>query len=564
MSIRVLSLALLAALGAGCAHTTTSPAATTDYYGTTEPFASNAVYFVLTDRFVNGDPSNDQRDQGGPDPARRTFDRPTPGAEAPGDNIGYLGGDFRGLLDNAGYIADMGFGAVWLTPIVDNPDEAFTGGDPIQSDAFFKDRGKTGFHGYWGVNFFELDEHLPSVDLDFAGLTKGLREHDLVTVLDIVANHGSPSFTMPVDQPKYGEIYDADGTLVADHQNLAPEDLDPEANPLHAFFHDEPDLAQLSNLDDTNPAVLDYFVRAYSQWIEQGAGAFRIDTIRHVPHPFWKAFSDRIRAGHPGFFMFGEAFDHEAANIAPHTWPENGGVSVLDFPLKAALQEVFGTADAGFERLADALYLVDGPYANPYELMTFYDNHDMPRMDASDAGFIDAHNWLFTARGIPVIYYGSETGFMRGTGEHAGNRNYFGQERIDAAVGNPIREQLKRIALVRAGSPALQRGLQLDIALDGDRAAFYRVYQHDGGHQIALVLLNKGDAAADFEVREYLQAGTWQGAIGGDVVEVVPGGSLSATVPAHGVEVYLLDAAVAREDLTVELNRLMAGARRGD
>ena len=225
---------------------------------------------------------------------------------------------------------------------------------------------------------------------------------------------------------------------------------------------------------------------------------------------------------------------------------------------------MFGNTNAGFERLADALYLVDGPYTNPYELMTFYDNHDMPRMDASDAGFIDAHNWLFTARGIPVIYYGSETGFMRGTGEHAGNRNYFGQERIDAAVGNPIREQLKRIALVREASPALQRGLQLDITLDGDRAAFYRVYQHGGEHQIALVLLNKGDAAADFEVREYLQAGTWQGAIGGDVVEVAPGGSLSATVPAHGVEVYLLDAAVAREDLTVELNRLMAGARRGD
>src|SRR5690606_37200553 len=213
----------------------------------------------------------------------------------------------------------------WLTPIVDNPDEAFTGGDPIQSDAFFKDRGKTGFHGYWGVNFFELDEHLPSANLDFAGLTKGLREHDLVTVLDIVANHGSPSFTMPVDQPKFGELFDADGTLVADHQNLAPPDLAPphldhQGNPLHAFFHDEPDLAQLSNIDDTNPAVLDYFVRAYSQWIDQGAGAFRIDTIRHVPHPFWKAFSDRIRAQHPGFFMFGEAFDHEAGNIAPHTW----------------------------------------------------------------------------------------------------------------------------------------------------------------------------------------------------------------------------------------------------
>src|SRR5688500_13754118 len=89
---------------------TTRPAG--DYVGTTEPLAANAVYFVLTDRFVNGDPSNDHRDQGGNEPALRTFDRPVPGAPAGRtDNVGYLGGDFKGLLDNAKYIRDMGFGA---------------------------------------------------------------------------------------------------------------------------------------------------------------------------------------------------------------------------------------------------------------------------------------------------------------------------------------------------------------------------------------------------------------------------------------------------------------------
>ena len=102
------------------------------------------------------------------------------------------------------------------------------------------------------------------------------------------------------------------------------------------------------------------------------------------------------------------------------------------------MAQVFGARRrSGFEQLAAALYLQGGPYANPYELMTFYDNHDMARLDASDEGFIDAHNWLFTARGIPVVYYGSEIGFMRGRAEHAGNRNYFGQERVDAAAGNP-------------------------------------------------------------------------------------------------------------------------------
>lgn len=553
---------LLAAAGillAACATPPRAPAP--EYVGTHEPFAARAVYFVLTDRFVNGDPSNDQRDQGGPDPARRSFDRPTPGADANGDNLGYLGGDFRGLLDNAGYIAEMGFGAVWLTPIVDNPDEAFTGGDAVGSGAFFTDRGKTGYHGYWGVNFYRLDEHLPSPGLDFAALDAGLEQYGLKTVLDIVANHGSPSWTMPVDQPKFGEIYDRDGHLVADHQNLPPSQLDPVHNPLHAFFHAEPDLAQLSNLDEDNPAVLDYLVGAYLQWIAQGADAFRIDTIRHMPLPFWKRFTARIRAAHPGFFMFGEAFDHDADKIAPFTRPENGGVSVLDFPLKERMHEVFGRRRAGYERIAERLYLDGGPYQSPYELMTFYDNHDMPRLDADDAGFVDAHNFLFTARGIPVVYYGSEIGFMRGAAEHKGNRNYFGQARIEAARRHPIRTALARIARVRQASPALQRGLQVNVEMQGDRAAFFRVVQRAGEAQLALVLLNKGEAPTRFSVREYVQPGRWRRALGGGTVAVQAGGALEATVPAHGVEVFLLDAPVTDPALRAALERAQAGAR---
>ena len=130
-------------------------------YGTAEPFAAEAVYFVLTDRFVNGDPSNDHRDQGG---AHRTLRSPAAGAPK-GDSrttSATSAATSRASLDNAGYIRGMGFSAVWITPIVDNPDEAFTGGEPVKWGGMFTDRGKTGYHGYWGVNFYKLDEHLPS------------------------------------------------------------------------------------------------------------------------------------------------------------------------------------------------------------------------------------------------------------------------------------------------------------------------------------------------------------------------------------------------------------------
>jgi len=169
---------------------------------------------------------------------------------------------------------------------------------------------------------------------------------------------------------------------------------------------------------------------------------------------------------------------------------------------------------------------------------------------------------LFTARGIPAVYYGSESGFMRGRGEHEGNRNYFGVEGIAAAREHPIRKALIRVAKLRQSLVALQRGLQVDVELSGDRAAFYRVYQHEGESQIALVLLNKGDAPASFEITDSLQAGSWRDAESGEVREVSAGGSLDSEVSAHGLRVWVLDAPVSNPALRVSLNRALPPARR--
>lgn len=546
--MRSLFVLLLFAAALRCLANEPDPAE--EYVGTDEPFASEAVYFVVTDRFVDGDQSNNQAGQGGQLP---TFDIPLTGDS--GANIGYLGGDFRGILEQADYIRDMGFTAIWITPIIENPDQYFTGGKRVGESAL-ADRGKAGYHGYWGVNFYRLDEHLPSPGLDFAGFVRGLEKEGLKVVLDIVANHGSPSFTMPEDQPGFGELYDAAGNLVADHQNLPPEDLDPN-NPLHRFFHREPDLAQLSNLNEFNPAVRDYLINSYLYWINQGVAALRIDTIRHVSNEFWKVMSDRVRAEHPGMFMFGEHFSDVPAEIAQHQLPENGAISVLDFPGKTAMQAVFGGEGGDMSLLLDYLHLDDGTYVNPYELVTFYDNHDMPRMAAGDEGFIDAHNWLFTSRGIPVVYYGSEIGFMRGAGEHEGNRNYYGVENIERARRHPVRRALAQIAQARMNSVALQRGLQVNLEFAGDTASFLRVYQKNQVGETALVMLNKGDGEATMEATDVLDPGEWRNIITGRTISLSrDGDTLSATVPAHGVAVWVREGVVSNKALRQRLGAL--------
>jgi cyclomaltodextrin glucanotransferase len=281
-----------------------------------------------------------------------------------------------------------------------------------------------------------------------------------------------------------------------------------------------------------------------------------------MPHAYWKRFSDRIRDKRPGLFMFSEHFDYDAEDIAPNTWPENGSISVLDFPGKEAMNKVFASG-AAYTELAGYLHLDSGLYENPYELMTFYDNHDMDRMAADTNGFVDANNWLFTSRGIPVVYYGSESGFQAGTNEHTGNRNYFGQENVDAAVSHPISEALTRIANIRKNSIALQRGLQVYTKFGRRSASFFRVYQKDGVRQTALVLLNGGDEPVTMRFGQLPANGAWKDAVTGHAIQVDEGfGGLRAEVAPHGVRVYLSDAPLTHPGFVAMLEEAQATTRR--
>ncbi len=545
---------------AGSAHTQNNsdkkaPQVSQSFYGTTEPFASESVYFLMTDRFVDGDPTNNQVDQGGSYP---TFRQPIVSEDGQEAFVGYMGGDFKGILDNAQYISDMDFTSIWLTPIVDQPDEAFSGGEKIEFGGAFKDGGKTGYHGYWGINFYQVDEHLPSEDLSFKQLTTALRSnYQMKTVLDVVANHGSPAFSMPSTDSQYGKIYDQNGTIIADHQNLPPDQLD-ASNPLHKFYNHKTEMVQLSDINENNPEVMEYFVNAYLKWIDQGADAFRIDTIKHMPHSFWKTFSERIRKKHPGFFMFAESYSFDANFIAQHTQTENGQVSVLDFPGREAMLKVFEHKDSDYADITSYLYLTDSPYKNSYDLMTFYDNHDMSRMNADENGFIDAHNWLFTSRGIPVLYYGSEIAFMSGTKEHQGNRNYFGLDGIKKAKTSKVSNALSVIANARKNSIALQKGLQINLEISGDRASFYRIYQHQGVNQTALVLLNKSNSELDFDITKYMAAGKWINPITNEKIVTTSASTIETKVKAHGVSVYLLNQKNSNKKLLNLMGDLMA------
>lgn len=206
----------------------------------------------------------------------------------------------------------MGFTSVWITPIVDNPDEAFTGGTALAARASSPTRARPAMR-LLGREFLQVDERLPSPGLDFKDLADAVHGKGMKLVLDIVGNHGSPAWDMAYDQPKFGKLYDKDGTLIADHQNLPPQRADPAHNPLHRFYNTvgpvdgakgsifDGSLAQLSDLNERNP-------RCWTTWpAPTSSGSIRARTrSASTPSP---GCPDSFLAGlhhphprkHPGF-----------------------------------------------------------------------------------------------------------------------------------------------------------------------------------------------------------------------------------------------------------------------
>ena len=168
---------------------------------------------------------------------------------------------------------------------------------------------------------------------------------------------------------------------------------------------------------------------------------------------------------------------------------------------------------------------------------------------------------LLTVRAREVLAATSiavtDPGVLSGVREVVASALPVPQERIDAAPAHPIHQALTHVARLRKDSVALQRGLQLNVRLEGEEAVFYRVFQHQGVHQTALVLLNKGDTARTMEVSQFLEPGLWRDGLGGEAIEV--GDRLSIEVPANGLRVLFHDAPLTRADTLARLDALMAG-----
>jgi len=554
------------------------------------PLTKERFYFLMADRFANGDTGNDQggltggRLDTGFDPADKGF---------------YHGGDLKGVTQKLDYIKGLGTSAIWLTPSFKNR--------PVQGEG---ENASAGYHGYWITDFTQIDPHLGSNE-DMKALIDAAHAKGMKVFFDIITNHTADVIAYEGGEYSYvskeARPYRDDEDNAFDDRDYAGTDAFPPLDadtfaPYKPTFRNDADrtaktpswlndptmyhsrgdstfagesseygdFVGLDDLFTERPEVVEGMGKIYKAWVDLGIDGFRIDTVKHVNMEFWKKFSPDVMAhakavGNDDFFMFGEVYDARAEVMSQYT-TAGRLPATLDFGFQAsAVDFAKGSATT---KLRD-FFASDDWYtdtdSNVYETPTFLGNHDMGRVammlgrNASGDELMKrtqlANSLMYLTRGQPVVYYGDEQGFM-GTGGDKDARQdmfatktdqYAGEPVLGGSSGSrdrydtsaPLYQQISDLATLRAAHPALTDGAQVHrYASDGAGVyAFSRVDRASGTEY--LVVANNATTEKRATFSTYSAKERFQPVFGAaEGVTSSKDSRVSVSVPALSVQVF--------------------------
>ena len=494
------------------------------------------IYCLMPDRFANGDPANDD-----PAVSRGMHDRGRPRY--------YHGGDFRGIIERLPYLKDLGVTAIWLTPIYDNVNH------PNDRERY-DNQAITDYHGYGATDFYAVEEHFGSLD-DFRELVDRGHGLGIKIIQDQVANHTGPYHPWVQDPPTPSWFHGTEARHVSNTWRTWTL-IDPHASPaatlstLDGWF-----AGILPDLNQDDPEVERYLIQNTLWWIGRtGIDGIRQDTVPYAPRRFWANWTAAIHERYPSFKVLGEVFDSDPS--VPSFFQggrprfdtiDSGLDSVFDFPLQDAIARVF-TGNAPLRELPKMLAR-DWLYPDPGRLVTFLGLHDMPRFlhrqGATAEGLKQAFTFLFTTRGIPMIYYGDEIG-MTGGDDPDNRRDFSGGWKEDAANGfaavgrskaqEDLFQTVRRLAHLRAAMPALRQGALVHLVLNDEVYAFARV----SGGSCAIVAFNGAPSPAALHIPvEGLGIGNGtrlENALGSAVAVEVRDDAIEFQLPSHSAAIY--------------------------
>jgi glycosidase len=447
--------------------------------------SADAMCLILTDRFADGDLSNDHFPTG-----FGAVDRTNP--------TGWHGGDLRGIEQHLDYLQQLGITTVWITPTYENSNEPHA------------------YHGYDATDMYAVDPHFGTL-ADYEHLGAALHARGMKLVLDLVPNHVGPAHLWAFDPPMPDWFH---GTPI-DHRRAKSNFealVDPSANRQAAldvldgwFSNVKPDLNQ------DNPLVEKYLIQNAVWWVEYaGLDGLRLDTFPYVPRTFWHDFHATLHQLYPHLTTVGEVFNHDPAITsffaggAPRLGVDSGLDTPFDFPMFSTLRNVLINGAAMTD--LDELLRKDSLYPHPERLVPFLGNHDTGRFlsepGATPVKMKMGFALLTTMRGMPQIYSGDEIA-MRG-GKDPENRHDFpggfpGDTTSAFTEQGRTPEQqdmyttVSALLHLRAAHASLKSGQQKDVFADQSAFAFVRASDIKTGCTAAhaedriLVVANRAD-----------------------------------------------------------------------
>ncbi|MCM2334373.1 MAG: alpha-amylase family glycosyl hydrolase [Anaeromyxobacteraceae bacterium] len=467
----------------------------------TRPWSEEVLYFVLVDRFVDGDPVND-----------KDVDPAAPGA--------FHGGDLKGLTAHLDEIASLGVTALWINPVVRNIPIAVTG-------AGFPD---WGYHGYWADDFTRVDPRFGS-EADLEALVRAAHARGIRVLLDVVYNHAGYNSAYLRDEKTRGYF----------RRECGDDDL-------------TSCLSGLPDFETERPEVREWLLSVQLPWARRyGLDGFRLDTVKHVEHDFWQLHRRRVRAEvSKDFFLLGEVWGGDRDSLDP--WFADDELDAgFDFGFQGS---TLGWVMGRGRSIAYGRYLEARHRVRPGKLLAhFLSSHDvegaLSLLGGDLARFRLAAALQLTTAGLPTIYYGEEVG--RAIGKWPENRSDmpWGGRGLRPGAGAPrdegLRAWYRRLIALRRDHPSLSStagGSHRTLSADGDLLVFLR--EQPGGGDAVVVAVNRGEAPASARVarppawsgrtvEEALGAGGTVAGDGEGIVVTVPGRSVAALigVPLH-------------------------------
>ncbi|MDQ2936243.1 MAG: alpha-amylase family glycosyl hydrolase, partial [Acidobacteriota bacterium] len=441
----------------------------------------DVIYLIMTDRFANGDVSNDTPAAAPAAANNRTNPR------------AYHGGDLRGIIDHLPYFKDLGVTALWLTPWYDNWNGLKTCDKPWCPNTYY--------HGYHAIDYYKVEDRFGDM-ASLRELTEKAHALGLKIIQDQVANHVGSQHPWVNDPPLDDWFHGTpaqhalnkfkNSVLLSPHGNQ-----DEVRNTLDGWFSDD-----LPDMNQEEPEVARYEIQNSLWWIgATGIDGIRQDTIQYMPREFIRDLSKSLHGQYPRMWMVGEVFERDAAQTAFFIGGHTGwdGIdtkldSVFDFSLWNTSLLAF-TNKLPIRALRDQLKY-DALYPAPLKITTLANNHDTARFMSLDGATLEGammHTaFTLSVRGVPQLYYGEEIA-MEGKDDPDNRRDFPGgfasgpdrgaRSAFDAS-GRTAKEQqmyewTRSWIRLRTEHSAIRQGRLIDLFYDDDAYVFARRDQRE-------------------------------------------------------------------------------------